>query len=323
MTSNDNSKKKQRKGSNTSPMSYNDYSTANPESYMFAASNSGKGGVKIPFPIKLFQILEQIDIHNPELAPVVSWQPHGRSFRVHDLEKFKERILPEFFNDSQYTSFTRQLNLWRFKRMKGSGLDRSSYYHPMFLRDRPFLCNGMNRTALVGSSGKKKKRGVSSCLSDRIKNYEQPKFYSMEPMPPTTKKQINASNPAIEMNAFGLNSMPSCDSVSNDRRTSSFQSLEIPFYHVHHFPPSDTSMQKQDNSMYSRYCIDSKPSGISMDSQKDDDSFQNQDYRSMYKRGNSYEESMYDHSWSPITGVPPPLTKEEIRQIRDMCSRIK
>eukprot|EP00979_Chaetoceros_neogracilis_P002329 scaffold408_cov177-Chaetoceros_neogracile.AAC.2 len=105
MTSNDNYKKKQRKGSKTSPMGYNDYSTANPESYMFAAGSSGKGGVKIPFPVKLFQILEQIDIHNPELAPIVSWQPHGRSFRVHDLEKFKERILPEFFNDSQYTIY--------------------------------------------------------------------------------------------------------------------------------------------------------------------------------------------------------------------------
>eukprot|EP00979_Chaetoceros_neogracilis_P002330 scaffold408_cov177-Chaetoceros_neogracile.AAC.3 len=64
-----------------------------------------------------------------------------------------------------------------------------------------------------------------------------------------------------------------------------------------------------------------------MDSQKDD-SFQNQDYRSMYKRRNSYD-TRSRCTTVPlgrqllVTGVPSSLRKEEIRQIRDMCSRIK
>ena len=213
--------------------SYSDYSTASPDSYRSLAN--GKGGVKFSFPVKLFQMLEHIDIAAPELAPIISWQPHGRSFRVHDVEKFKECILPEYFNKAQYPSFTRQLNLWRFKRIKGRGPDCGSYFHEMFLRDRPFLCHGMNRTAVIGFG--KKRQG------------EEPKFYSMDPLPPTTKN-LEVPEPHTETNICRLPfHVSSCDHESNERRSSD--------------------------------------------------------------------------SWSPITGVPPPLTKEEIRQIRDVCSRIK
>lgn len=70
---------------------------------------------------------------------VVSWQPHGRSFLVHQPEKFKE-LLPQFFASTKIPSFQRQLNLYGFQRLT-KGADRGGYYHevsqathPSFLR---------------------------------------------------------------------------------------------------------------------------------------------------------------------------------------------
>lgn len=64
---------------------------------------------KAHFPIKLHAILDHIeeDGHNH----VISWQPHGRSFKVHKQEIFLKEILPKYFKLSKFASFQRQLNL--------------------------------------------------------------------------------------------------------------------------------------------------------------------------------------------------------------------
>jgi HSF-type DNA-binding len=54
-----------------------------------------------------------------------------------------------FFNQSKYTSFQRQLNLYGFHRVS-SGPDKNSYYHPLFLRGRPDLCRLLLRTRVKG-----------------------------------------------------------------------------------------------------------------------------------------------------------------------------
>ena len=49
---------------------YHDYSSA-PDVEI-------KGGVKVSLPVKLFHVLEPIDLYEPELAEIMlSWQPHG------------------------------------------------------------------------------------------------------------------------------------------------------------------------------------------------------------------------------------------------------
>ena len=74
------------------------------------------GSGRTPFTEKLFQMLTHIDLYEPDLASIVSWQPHGRCFLVRDVKRFEENILPRFFKMTKYTSFHRQLNLWGFKR---------------------------------------------------------------------------------------------------------------------------------------------------------------------------------------------------------------
>lgn len=51
-----------------------------------------RGGVAIAFPKKLYSMLRAA----PEegFGHIISWQPHGRAFRIHDKHKFAKRIMP-------------------------------------------------------------------------------------------------------------------------------------------------------------------------------------------------------------------------------------
>lgn len=81
---------------------------------------------------------------NPELADVVGWDPHGRSWRILKPRDFEIRILPRYFEHSKFSSFVRQANGWGFRRMS-EGPDKNAYYHEYFLRAMPWLCKKMRR----------------------------------------------------------------------------------------------------------------------------------------------------------------------------------
>jgi hypothetical protein len=77
-----------------------------------------------PFTWQLYQMLVDAEIHH--FQSIVSWQPHGRAFRVHDPEKFEKLILSSYFKSSKYKSFSRQLNLYSFVRLSRSGPDQGA-----------------------------------------------------------------------------------------------------------------------------------------------------------------------------------------------------
>merc|ERR1712060_699342 len=64
------------------------------------------------FPQRLLQILSE-----EENTDIICWLPHGNSFIVHDKKQFVEIILPRFFKEAKFTSFTRKLNRWGFTRI--------------------------------------------------------------------------------------------------------------------------------------------------------------------------------------------------------------
>jgi hypothetical protein len=128
---------------------------------------NGKGGVSIPFPLKLHEMLDHIERNG--LASVVSWQSHGRCFLVHDQKKFVDEIMPTYFRQTKFASFQRQLNLYGFNRVT-SGRDRGGYYHELFLRGKRFLCHRIQRIKIKGT-------GVRKASSPET----EPQFYSMPP----------------------------------------------------------------------------------------------------------------------------------------------
>jgi len=109
------------------------------------------GGVTVPFPFKLHTLLEQIE--QDGFGHIVSWQPHGRAFVIHDKKTFVDQIMPNYFKQTKLTSFQRQLNLYGFTRLS-RGTDAGGYYHELFLRNMPFLCHKMIRIKCKGTGFK-------------------------------------------------------------------------------------------------------------------------------------------------------------------------
>lgn len=91
------------------------------------------------FPAKMHAILSR-----PDLADVVAWLPHGRSWRVLKPREFEIRVIPTYFEHAKFSSFIRQANGWGFRRIT-QGRDRNSYYNELFLKGLPHLCKNMRR----------------------------------------------------------------------------------------------------------------------------------------------------------------------------------
>jgi len=91
------------------------------------------------FPTKLYALLSQ-----PQLSSIITWMPHGRSWKVLKPRVFETSVLPVFFESDNYHSFNRVINAWSFRR-KSTGPDRGSYFHELFLRGKPHLQKYMRR----------------------------------------------------------------------------------------------------------------------------------------------------------------------------------
>lgn len=113
-----------------------------------AMKYKAKGGVTIPFPVKLHIMLQQIE--EDGLAHVVSWQPHGRCFVVHEPKQFVKQVMPHYFKQTKIASFQRQLNLYGFSRLTG-GLDKGGYYHELLLRSNRSLAYDIHRIRIKGT----------------------------------------------------------------------------------------------------------------------------------------------------------------------------
>jgi len=91
------------------------------------------------FPTKLYALLSQ-----SQLSSIITWMPHGRSWKVLKPRVFETSVLPVFFESDNYHSFNRVINAWSFRR-KSTGPDRGSYFHELFLRGKPHLQKYMRR----------------------------------------------------------------------------------------------------------------------------------------------------------------------------------
>jgi HSF-type DNA-binding len=127
---------------------YHDHaSDSNVESAIVSSPSPKAKGSIAPFPMKLFEMIQQMD--SDGLAHIVSWQPHGRCFQVHQPSTF-QKLLHNYFKQSKIASFQRQLNLYNFRRLT-VGSDKGSYYHEFFLRNRPDLLPQVRRIKVKGT----------------------------------------------------------------------------------------------------------------------------------------------------------------------------
>lgn len=159
---------------------YKDYSGEKKEDYNDKEFKV-KGGVAVPFPLKLHSLLEQVDRDGH--GHIVTWQPHGRCFIIRKPEEFLNFILPNYYysrnvegdttrkGPMKLRSFERQLNLYGFRKLTSKrGGDHGAYYHPKFLKGKSFLARTMERTR-IKNNGKRWKPKPES----------EPNFWTMTP----------------------------------------------------------------------------------------------------------------------------------------------
>lgn len=138
------------------------------------ATAAGPGGDPA-FPVKLHYVLSELKREG--LDNIVSWQPHGRCFLVHDSKQFAALVLPNYFRQSKYSSFRRQLNLYGFKRLT-TGQDKNGYYHERFLRGKPDLAHKVLRT-IIKNKGPRRAASPST----------EPNLYAYSSLPDADTEQ--------------------------------------------------------------------------------------------------------------------------------------
>lgn len=80
------------------------------------------------FPVKLMQVLS-----SGRYDHIISWTPDGLSFVVKKPSLLVSDVLPLYFKEVKYTSFTRKLHRWGFVKIL-RGKELSAYFHKSFRR---------------------------------------------------------------------------------------------------------------------------------------------------------------------------------------------
>jgi hypothetical protein len=63
-----------------------------------------------PFPVKVYEMLEDADRTEMNFSHIVSWNSIGNGFKVHNKDCFTKEIVPHYFNLTKYKSFQRQVS---------------------------------------------------------------------------------------------------------------------------------------------------------------------------------------------------------------------
>jgi hypothetical protein len=66
-------------------------------------SKKGRGGVSSMFPTVLHHMLDEAEKNR--FNDIVSWQPHGRAFHVHQPDRFVKEVMPNYFRHTRFSSF--------------------------------------------------------------------------------------------------------------------------------------------------------------------------------------------------------------------------
>ena len=125
------------------------------------------------FPFKLHSILENSGKLNQE--HIISWLPSGKAFKIHKPKEFANVIMPQYFNQTKYRSFQRQLYIYGFDRHREkSSEDCGAYYHELFIRGVSDLCLDMQRKKIKGTGlsneERRRKAQQESCVKKIIHN---------------------------------------------------------------------------------------------------------------------------------------------------------
>eukprot|EP00984_Skeletonema_dohrnii_P011056 scaffold4390_cov71-Skeletonema_dohrnii-CCMP3373.AAC.10 len=97
---------------------------------------------QITFPHKLYEMLEYAC--DSEINSACSWSADGSAFAISNRNVMMEELVPMFFRQTKFRSFTRQLNLWGFVRTGTTWRHTCDLFH----REKKHLLKQMRRIAV-------------------------------------------------------------------------------------------------------------------------------------------------------------------------------
>lgn len=84
---------------------------------------------------------------NKNIQHITAWLPSGKSFVILEKEAFTKTVLPSYFKEAKFESFSRRIKRCGFKKAYANGQKSIVYSHEMFQKDRLDLCKTMNGRA--------------------------------------------------------------------------------------------------------------------------------------------------------------------------------
>jgi len=140
-----------------------------------SADDTNNMFTKFAFPFKLHSILENSEASGQE--SIISWLPSGKAFKIHKPKEFADAIMPQYFNQTKYRSFQRQLYIYGFDRIKDKASDDyGAYFHELFIRGASDLCLDMQRKKIKGTGLSNEERRKKAANSRPAKNKAQMKM---------------------------------------------------------------------------------------------------------------------------------------------------
>jgi len=129
---------------------------------MESATVSATGEIEAPvacFVRTLFSLCSA-----PTDATLIAWSTDGTRIVVCDTERFSAETCPKFFRHSNWSSFTRVLNMYQFTKCAPDVPNQTlvEFKHPLFFRGGDAMLNRISRK-------KSKPRAKSKCLPRRAK----------------------------------------------------------------------------------------------------------------------------------------------------------
>ena len=140
------------------------------------------------FPVKLYQMLEHAAMDGQQHRSIVSWQSHGRCFRIHDKKRLEQELMPLFFKTRRYENFRKSLNNYGFKLIQGiNNPDKGCYYHPKFIRTQHSLCSSI-KLVIYSSAREEELRKRTTMYQnnsprERLMPFQEPNFHFMNSTP--------------------------------------------------------------------------------------------------------------------------------------------
>jgi len=180
---------------------------------------------KFAFPFKLHSILENAEKSNQE--EIISWLPSGKAFKIHKPKEFADIMMPQYFHQTKYRSFQRQLYIYGFDRVKNkSSDDYGAYYHDLFVRGVTDLCLDMTRQKIKGtglSNEERRRKAALSNVNKSSKKHKPAKYLSQNQKrsesssssPPPAKEKTSAATITPSSFMSPLSMHPSLDLKSS------------------------------------------------------------------------------------------------------------